>query len=105
MPHLIDPAAFDAAVRHIVRAELERPALVHQRDVERIVGIPGRQFLRDAHEGRFPSTKERRLILARTADVVAYYAERIAAAQAPSLNEFDAETIEFARVGARRVAQ
>jgi hypothetical protein len=100
---LIDEAALEARIRQIAREEAARPEFLHQRNVEQIAGIPGRQYLRDAHAKRFPSSKERRLLVARTSDVVAYYALRIATAAAPAANDASAETIALARVGCRRV--
>jgi hypothetical protein len=90
-------------VRKIVREELARPVYVSQRTVEAVAGLPRRDFLRLARAGAFPSTRERRLVLARTEDVLAYVALKLATGKAPAAND-DAEAIAFSRVGARRVA-
>ncbi len=92
-------------VRRIVRDEAAPPTFVHQRIVERITGIPGKQYMRDARNKAFASTKERRLVLARTLDVIAYYEQRIALREHRPSNDHDAEAIAFERVGARRVAR
>ena len=102
---LIDEAALERRMREIARAESARPEFVHQRIVERVVGIPGRQYLRDARDRRFATAKERRLVIARTADVLEYYGTRIATARPTPSNDANVETIAFARVGARRVAR
>jgi hypothetical protein len=94
-------------VRRIAREERARPELVHQRTVESVVGLPPRDFLSAAHAGRFPFTKERRLILARTVDVLAYFEERLQR-RPPAVavaNDASAEDRALARVGARRVVR
>jgi hypothetical protein len=93
----------EADVRRIAREEASRPALVHQRSVETVCGVPRRDYLSAAHRGHFPSTKERRLIIARTADVLAYFELRLRTTGAPVANDADPEAVAFARVGARRV--
>lgn len=69
------------ALRELVAAEVHavtaRPALVHQRNVEHVVGLPGREFLRLARDGAFASTKEKRLVLAKTEDVLAFFESRM----------------------------
>jgi hypothetical protein len=90
-------------VRRIVHDEA-RPLFVHQRSAERVLGLPGRDFLRGAHAGHFAWTKERRLIIAKTSDVVAWLERRLAYRDTKPANDEDVETIAFARVGARRVA-
>jgi hypothetical protein len=92
-------------VRAIVRDELARPEYVHQRIVEAVCGLPRRDYLRLAREGAWPSTRERRLVLARTADVMAYVERRITLRDVKPSNDHDAEAVEFSRVGARRVAR
>jgi hypothetical protein len=94
----------ETRMREIAREEAARPEFVHQRSAEKFVGVSRRQFLRDAHAKHFASTKAGRLIVARTAEVLAHYELRIKTAAAPAANDADAETIAFARVGARRVA-
>jgi hypothetical protein len=81
-----------------------RPQLVHQRSVEHVVGIPRRQYLADAAARHFPTTKQRRLIVARTADVVGFYEQRIELRDVKPVNDSDPEAIALARVGARRIA-
>jgi hypothetical protein len=79
---------------------LARPTFVSQRTVLAVVGLPARDFLRGARAGAFASSKARRLILARTDDVVAYVdAHHVEPHVAPA-NDFDAA---LARIGARRV--
>lgn len=95
----------EADVRRIAREENARPAFVHQRNCAGVVGVPPRQFLRDARAKAFPSTKERRLVMARTADVLAHYELRLSLKASPAQNDHDAEAIAFSRVGARRVAR
>ncbi len=96
--------AFEERMREIVRQEAARPEFVHQRTVEAIVGIPRRQYLADARAKCFGSMKEGRLVVARTANVIAYYSARIqiAESQTPA-NAQDAEARDWGRVGARRV--
>jgi hypothetical protein len=77
---------------------------VHQRNVEAVIGLPRRDYLDAAHSRKFPSTKERRLIVARTVDVLAYFEQRIALRERAAANDADPEAIAFAKVGARRVA-
>ncbi len=95
----------ESDVRRIAREEARRPEFVHQRNVEAVVGVPRRTYLRDARASAFPHTREARLILARTDDVVGFYELRIRVKAAPAANDANAETLEFARVGARRVAR
>lgn len=93
--------ALDERIRQVLREELQRPrpALVTQRTVTEIVGIPRWRYMRAAREKRFPAYVERRLVIARTKDVIAYYEGRIEASTATKADE--ASTL--ARVGARRV--
>jgi hypothetical protein len=95
----------EADVRRIAAEVLARPAFVHQRNCAAVVGVPPRQYLRDARAKAFPSTKERRLVLARTAEVLAYYELRLSVKTAPAQNDHDAEATAFSRVGARRVSR
>ena len=96
----------EADVRRIVREEQTRPEYVTQRSVEAVVGLARREFTRLARAGEIPTHKERRLIIARTADVIAWIEMRLRVASAPAANlNADPETIALARVGARRVSQ
>ncbi len=79
---------------------LARPLLTTQRNVESVVGIDAREFLRVARAGAFASTKERRLVVARTADVVAHFESRM---RLPTSQDADSEAHALARVGLRRV--
>jgi hypothetical protein len=101
-------SALDAALADAVRAEVERritdlqrPELVHQRNVEAVVGLPRRDYLRLARELAFPSTRERRLVVAKTKDVLEAFERRM---RLPAAND---GTPEFAhsRSGLRRVAR
>ena len=80
------------------------PTFVTQRNVEAVIGYPKRDYLRDARDGLFPSTKQRRLIVARTEDVIAFFEARMRTARALPANDATPETKALARVGARRVA-
>ena len=97
-------AALEQRMRELAREEAARPALVHQRSVEQWVGLPAREYLRLARAGAFPSTKERRLVVARTEDVLRVFAARLAVAAGQPANAQGDEAATFARVGARRVA-
>ena len=77
---------------------------VNQRTVEAIVGLPRRDYLREAAAGSFPTTKVRRLVTARTEDVIAFFEGRMRTARALPANDATPETKALARVGARRVA-
>ena len=92
-------------VKRIARAEAQRPALVSQRTVEAVVGLPRRDYLRLAHLGAFPFVRERRLVVAKTVDVLAWFEQRIAHRDNKPANDADGESITLARVGARRVAR
>lgn len=94
-----------AAAVHEEAARLARPLYVTQRTSLAIVGLPPRDFLRLALEGRFPSTKEKRLVLARTEDVVRYVdAHRREVRPANDYGEEqDDLDASLAKVGARRV--
>ena len=102
---LIDEGALASLVKEIVRAELARPVFCSQRSVEAVVGVPRRQFLRDARAQKFASTKEGRLIVSRTADVIRFYENQIALREAKPQNDHDPEALAFSRVGARRIAR
>lgn len=93
----------EAALRELVAAEVRklvaRPEYVSQRTVAAVVGaITPRDFLRLARKGSFPSRKEQRLVIARTADVVAALAP-IERTKAPLGGEF-----RRSRSGVRRIA-
>lgn len=84
--------------------QLGAPLFVTQRTVEIVIGIPPRDYLRAARSKSFASTKERRLIIARTSDVVAWLELRLrTTAGAAPANDADPESIALARVRARRV--
>jgi hypothetical protein len=106
----LDAVLTAAVLAEVARrvAELRRPELVTQRTVEAVLGMPAVDFLEDARAGAFPSWKIRRLVFAKTIDVVAYVTAHPAkprrAANVASNNN-DAEARAFARVGARRVAR
>ena len=69
-----------------------------------MIGIPRLDFLREAKKRRFASTKERRLIIARTDDVITWLEQRLSqVTPTPPVSPSDPETISLARVGARRV--
>ena len=92
----------DERIREVVRAELARPAYVTQRSVEAVLGLPRRDYLRLARADVWPSTREGRLIVSRTADVLAYVESRIAIRGAHAGDD-SLEDVMLARVGARRV--
>ena len=91
-------------VRRIVREERVRPDFVSQRSVESVVGLPRRDYLRLARDGAWPSTRERRLVVSRSADVAAYVETRLRLRERSAANDHDPEALALARVGARRVA-
>jgi hypothetical protein len=82
--------AFSSLIDERIEArarELARPLLCHQRNCEAIAGVPSREFLRLARDGAFPTAKEKRLVVAKTADVLAYFEMRMRApSQAPAPN-------------------
>jgi hypothetical protein len=99
----------EAAVEAIVAikveariAELGRPALVCQRTVERVVGMPGRDYLRHCRAGDWPSFADRRLRYSRTTEVLGWIeAQRSRrVADAPVSGEF-----LRGRSGVRRIAR
>ena len=97
---LVDEHALEDFVRRVAREEA-RPLFVSQRTCERVLGIAPRDFLHHAREHAFVSTKERRLVIAKTDDVAAWLDARLARAKQPS-NVTPIDTA-LARVGARRV--
>lgn len=94
----------EADVRRIARDELQRPIYVTQRTVEAITSLPRRDYLRLSRAGAWPSTTERRLVIARTSDVIDYVERRLACRGGSAANDADAETIALGLVGARRVS-
>jgi hypothetical protein len=102
---LIDESALDERIREIARQESRRPAFVNQRTVEQVVDLPRRHYLRLARAGGFPTVHERRLVIARTADVLRVFESRMCTTSAnDALVADDAESVALARIGARRVA-
>jgi len=91
-------------MRRIAREEAQRPPFVHQRNCECILGLPRCEYLIAARGKKFPSAKERRLVLARTSDVIAWLELRLQTSRGQASNDSDAETVTLSRVGARRVA-
>ena len=91
-------------VRRIAREEAKRPVYVTQRNVEQVIGVPRRTFLRDAKAKRFHAVKEQRLVRARTEEALSYYELALTVRAVPVAND-DAEAAAFGRVGARRVAR
>jgi hypothetical protein len=100
---LIDEGALASLVRDIVRRETARPEFTHQRNVEAITGLPPRDYLRLCRAGAWPSTKERRLVISRTADVIAYVEQRIALRDEQPANVENGS--RMAAAGWRRVSQ
>lgn len=90
-------------VRRICREELQRPVVVSQRSIEAVVGLPRRDYLRLARSGAWPTTRERRLVLSRTADVLAWLEHRLSHRDIKPANDASAESLALSRVGARRV--
>lgn len=83
------------------QGNLGTPIFLTQETVREVIGVPPREYMRAAREGLFPSTKLRRKILARTADVIAFLEARLAKRAPLALVT---EATALARVGARRVA-
>ena len=91
-------------VRRIAREEAQRPEFVQQRTVKAVIGVEHRDYLRDANAGKFPTRKHHRLIIAKTVDVIDYYAnDGRPKAKIAVAHDADAQTIALAKVGARRV--
>jgi hypothetical protein len=88
----------DAAVTRRA-AELQRPELVTQRTCEAVIGIPAGDYLRLSRAGAWPTARERRLVVARTADVLAVYALRLE--RRAAANDADPLDAALARVGGR----
>lgn len=80
-------------------SRMERPIWVSQRNVEAVVGLPRRTFLRLARDGDLASRRVYRLVLARVVDVDAWIAK-----QGPKPDTHDADEAKaLARAGLRRV--
>ena len=97
--------ALDALVAAAVEArvaELRRPELVTQDTVAAVVGIDARSYLRLARVGVFASTRDRRKVIARTADVLDAFTSHLQR-RGPA-NDVEAEARSLARAGARRIA-
>jgi hypothetical protein len=102
---LFDEEALRRLIRAIAREEAARPEHVTQRTVLAVVGLPAIDFLEDARAGAFPSWKVRRLVFAKTVDVVAYLKSHPTKPRDVAAgNGKDAEAAIFAKYGARRVA-
>jgi hypothetical protein len=98
-------AALDARVDARIQALLlavKRPEFVHQRIVQEVTGMPGTDYLDYARAGDFPTWKVRRLVYAKSADVIAFI-EAHPARPNRSNDMSTAEADGLARVGARRV--
>jgi hypothetical protein len=94
----------DAVQKHA--AELARPELVTQRSVERVCGMPSRDYLRHCRGGAWPSWADRRLRYARTADVIAWVtAHPVGRTQAANDADVEAQAFARSRSGLRRVAR
>ena len=102
---LVDESALDRRIREIAEQVAARPVFVTQRNVESICGLPRRDYLRLARANAWPTTRERRLVVSRTTDVLAYVEQRIGLRERVPSNDCDAEAIQFSKVGARRVAK
>jgi hypothetical protein len=101
---VIDLAALQNEIRRIAREERARPDFVHQRNVETVVGLPRRDYLRMSRANAWHSHKHRRLVIARTSDVIAYLETHIGLREYAPANVVDIESATLARVGARRIA-
>jgi hypothetical protein len=82
----------------------QRPIFVHQRSVERVLGLPGEEYLEAARAGEFETWRRKRLTFARTSDVASYLESFPSAKSAVASPANDAEAVALARVGARRVS-
>jgi hypothetical protein len=98
-------ADLEELIRRIAREEARTPEYVTQRNVETVVGLSRRAYLRASLAGRWPNTREQRLVVARTRDVLQYVEQRLALRAAVPANDRDAEAVAFARSGARRVSR
>ena len=92
-------------VRKIAAEVARRPEFVTQRTVKAVVGLEPRAYLRGSAAGNWATTREQRLVVARTADVLAYFETRLQAREARPANDHDPEAMAFSRVGARRVSR
>lgn len=100
---MIDLAALDARIAAIVEKCTQRPEYVSQRTVLAVVGIEPRDYLHHARNGAFPSAKVRRVVLARTTDVIAWLDGRVRRARVKPAKALSPRDAALARVGARRV--
>jgi hypothetical protein len=101
LDELLQRLVADAVGQHA--EELARPEYVHQRSVERVVGVPSSAFLAAARAGAFASSKRQRLVYARRVDVVAWLEASARPSAANDVATPD-EARALARVGARRIA-
>jgi hypothetical protein len=65
-------AELDRYIRRVATQVTAHPTHVSQRTCTAVCGVPKEDFLEAARRGDFPSCKVRRLVLAKTADVVAW---------------------------------
>jgi hypothetical protein len=104
MAPTLDAMLSDAAAAEVNRrvTELARPEMVQQRNVEAVLGMPARDYLRHVRSGHWPSWSDRRLRYSRTVDVVAYLTAHPITSR--ETRDGVAEAHLLARVGMRRVA-
>ncbi len=110
MTALPDPLVglLDARIEARIESALvaaRRPAFVHQRIVEMVTGLPADDFLEHGRDGAFTTWKVRRLVFARTDDVIAFIEAHPVTSHAANDSTPDVESQVLARVGARRVAR
>jgi hypothetical protein len=104
----LSPEARDALaadVRAIARDEAGLPSHVSQRTVERWTSLPSRDYLAAAREAAFPSSKIKRLVVAKTVDVVAWIESKHRPLASSSIESDEDAALDeaLASVGARRV--
>ena len=99
---------FDAFFDERIDARIEqhkeafaRPELVTQRTVERVLSMPGRDYLDHCRKGHWPSWGDRRLRYSKTSDVVDYITSHPVARAA---NDGSGEALVLGRVRAQRVS-
>ena len=95
------PSEARAEVAEIARDVAGLPALLSQRTCERWASVPAADFLDAARDGAFPSSKVKRIVYAKTADVVAWIEGHRRTAPANDAGDEMAECL--AAAGARRV--
>jgi hypothetical protein len=92
--------ALEVGTERVAKTVTAPPVLLSQRTSERWTSLPGRDFLAAARAVAFPSFKLRRLVMAKTSDVVSWIeshrVQRVA-------NDADEWGTALARAGARRV--